>query len=166
MKKKITLSVNSEFNVTSFKNKSINLISAESNNNKGITYLLKTEKSKCNIIFHLNQCQNKELNNIIDITSSTKIELISDIDNHENDSILLFYEIVESEINNFSNNKEFENESVEDEEFNEDYENEEFEEDISLVEESDIEQIANDLWDECEEEFGESENFLNKKRKI
>ncbi len=110
--------------------------------------------------------EKKELNNLIQITSSTRIKLISNNIDNQNDSIILSYDIIESEINNIPNGKEQENDSGEDEEFNEDDENEELEEDVSLVEESDLEQIADDLWNECEEEFAEDGNFLHKKRKI
>ena len=127
---------------------------------------MKSDKNIDYIIFHLKENEKKELNNLVQITSSTIIKLISNIDNHENDSIILSYDIIESEINNFPNSIELENDSVEDEEFDEDNENEDLEEDVSLVEESDLEEIANDLWNECEEEFLEDGKFLHKKRKI
>jgi len=168
MKKKTILSVNNELELNSFKNKSIYLTLAESNNNHGITFLLKSDKNKDHIIFHLNENEKKDLNYLIQITPSTRIKLISNIENNKDDSIILSFDIIEYEVNNIPNSKEIENDSVEDEEFDEDDENDEIEdveEDISLVEESDLEQIANDLWNECEEEFAGDGKFLNKKRK-
>jgi hypothetical protein len=165
----ITLNVNTGVNIKTITKYPMFILTIESKDNKYNSFLIKND-NKETILGIISQNETKQLKQTI--STNVTLKLISD-NELSTDKILINYFILK-ENNNISNNthserfdnNEVEEEEEEDEEFDEEEESlEDQEDDVSLEGESDLAQVANDLWEECEAEF-ENEQFLGKKRKL
>jgi hypothetical protein len=172
MLKETTLKLGAEFVLPT--GRTIALQTVNSNTDKPL-YLIKTEGKTDTVLTELSD---KEiiLSNTFDTAVGVKLKLIGkeDVKYDENTQVTVKYLL--NEINNISDVKadayfgfddleedeEYEEADAEEQEL---YEDEEYEEASNIEEESDIHDIANDLWEECANEFGEDKNkFLGKKR--
>ena len=170
MYKSEILKVNTEFDFKKLRGTTFKLISAESSKNKGLTYIVRVDKKKESVICNLNIEEWKEIQLCFKVDEWTKLKLLGDNSNYEDDKITLTYDIInqsgKSNGNNFY--------EIDDEGEDEDYDDGVYEEnelleddDSNFEEESDINDIANDLWNECENEFNEQDKqYLGKKRKL
>jgi hypothetical protein len=183
MLKETTLKPGDEFTLPI--GRTVALQTIQSNMDKPL-YLIKSENKADSVI---TEFSNNEviLSNTFKISSDLKLKILTKEGvEYENDTnVTLKYLLTEAVHNNGSQNnieiKSFNKDDAyfnlddveEDEEYDEAaaeeqelYEDEEYEEADDFGEESDIEDIAHDLWEECANEFGEDKNkFLGKKRK-
>jgi len=170
MYKSTILKVNSEFEFKDIKGTTFKLISAESSKNKGFTYIIKAEKKNESVLCHLNLEEWKEVQVSFKVNDTTKLKLIGDSSNNLDDKVTLTYDLIDE--SGKSNRKYFY--EIDEEGEDEDYDDAVYEEnelleddDSNFEEESDMNDIANDLWNECENEFDEQEKYLlGKKRKL
>ena len=166
------VNINSEFDLNELKGLNIKILSVESEKNKGYTYLIKTEKKVETVVSHLAEEEWKEAQLSFKASDSIKIKVIGDYNSVKTDSIIITYEAIDRngkaklfencyEIDGEEEDEDYGEADVEENELNE-------EEDSKFEDESDMNEIANDLWNDCEEGFDEVEKklFLNKKRKL
>jgi hypothetical protein len=165
------IQVNTVLKITSISDCPILIISLESNENKHNTFLIKKESDKESVIAFLNPNETKQLKQTVSLNSELK--LLSDNESSSDKIIICYFKLVDNNnINNFSTQHElleYNSNEDEDEDFEEDEEDSESadineEEDESLEAESDLAQLANDLWEDCEAQFDNNQHFLGRKR--
>ncbi len=163
--------VNSEFDFRDLIGTNMKIVSVESEKNIGCTYLIKVEKKIETIICHLAEEEWKEAQATFKITDTFKLKVIGDTNSTKNDNIIITYEITDKngKPKNINNIYEIDGEEEDEDYGDEDVEEQELyeEEDSKFEDESDIDDIANDLWKDCQDAFtDEDKQFLNKKRKL
>jgi hypothetical protein len=165
------VNVNDEFDFRDLRGTNMKIVSVESERNKGFTYLVKVEKKIETVICHLSEEEWKEVQDSFKITDAFKLKVIGDSNSTKNDNIVITYEITDKngKPKNLNNIYEFDAEEEDEEYDDEDVKEGELvdEEDSRFEDESDMDDIANDLWKDCQDAFTEQDKeFLNKKRKL
>ena len=165
---KITLDVNDLLKIKNISDHPILILTVEAKENKYNTFIIKKDSKQETVLAQLTPNESKNIKQTVN--TDAELRLLSDNES-STDKITINY-IILADNNNINNIKPQHNvyndtNEEEDEEFEEEEEesSDDKEDEESLEAESDLAQIANDLWEECEAEF-ENEQFIGRKRYI